>query len=306
MPRIQPPEGYYTATETKKILNVSDAMVRIYVQKGRIKYFLPSGRKHGFYRKKDVDKLGNDLHIFLNLDEEPTSKFMRAREEDLPAIIEITKTLFGSGDDDSQVTPLEQRRAWMKKNSDIFYVLKREEEVIGFTYILPFKKGTDKIAKLLRSNFAGEVNITLDDIEAFQPGKRIDLYIVAIGMKPSIKYPNRRIYASRLISNLMDVVIELGRKGVIIETITAIGFSPEGRRLLQSTGFSEMPPPVPGKRAFHIVIEESGAPLILQYKQALQEYHSKEAPDNSGKQVIETTKPTRRKTKSVSTLEADL
>jgi hypothetical protein len=272
MPRIRPPEGYYTATETKKILNVSDAMVRIHVQKGRIKYFLPPGRKHGFYRKKDVDKLANDLHIFLNLDEAPTSKFATAGEEDLPAIIEITKALFGSGNDDSQVTPLEQRIAWMKKNPDIFSVLKREEEVIGFTYILPFKQGTDKIAQLLRSNFAGEVDITLDDIEAFQPGKQIDLYIVAIGIKPSIKYPHRRIYASRLLSHFMDGIIELGRKGVLIETITAIGFSPEGRRLLQSTGFSEIPPPVPGKRAFRIVREESGAPLILQYKQALEQW----------------------------------
>jgi hypothetical protein len=69
----------------------------------------------------------------------------------------------------------------------------------------------------------------------------------------------------------MNVIIEAGRKGVVIETITAIGYSPEGRRLLQSMGFSEIPPPAPGKRAFRIRIAESGAPLILQYKEALKE-----------------------------------
>lgn len=271
MPRIEPPKGYYTATEVKKILNISDAMVRVHVQKNRIKYLVPVGRKQGFYLKKDVDKLARDLNIFFQLDEDSVVQFSRAKKGDLPAIIEISKALFGGGDEESRVTPLEDRLKWMQKNPDIFCVLKKDEEVIGFTYILPLKKGSDKLEKLLRSNFAGEVDISLDDIEAFDPGKRIDLYVVAIGMKPSVKYPKKRVYASRLISHLMDNIINMGKTGVIIETITAIGFSPEGRRLLQSFGFSEIPPPAPGKRAFRIKIEESGAPLILRYKEALQE-----------------------------------
>jgi hypothetical protein len=69
----------------------------------------------------------------------------------------------------------------------------------------------------------------------------------------------------------MIAIVETGSKGVIIEMITAIGYSPEGRRLLQRIGFSEIPPPVPGKRAFRINIAESGAPLILQYREAFKE-----------------------------------
>lgn len=100
---------------------------------------------------------------------------------------------------------------WAKKNPDIFYVLKKDEEVIGFTYILPLKKGSDKLEMLLRSNFAGEVPIGLDDIEEFNPGKHVDLYVVAIGMKPSVKYPKKRVYAAMLISHLMDNIIEAGK-----------------------------------------------------------------------------------------------
>jgi hypothetical protein len=69
----------------------------------------------------------------------------------------------------------------------------------------------------------------------------------------------------------MHVIIELGSKGIVIETITAMGFSTEGKRLLREFGFSEIPPPLPGKRIFTLKIAESGAPLIMQYKQALAE-----------------------------------
>jgi hypothetical protein len=157
------------------------------------------------------------------------------------------------------------------KNPDVFYVVKREEQVIGFTYMLPFKQGTDKIEQLIRANLAGEVAITPDDIVEFSTGQHTQIYLVAIGMKPSIHVSKRRIYAARLISNFMHLIVDLGRKGIVIETMTAMGFSKEGRRLLREFGFSEVPPPVPGKRIFTIKLEESGAPLILQYKQALAE-----------------------------------
>ena len=133
MPRTQPPEGYITATEAKHILNVSDSMVRVHAQKGRIKYLVPRGRKQGFYLKKDVEKLAHDLNIFLTIDEEQeASQFTRASLEDLPEIMEISKQLFGSGD--------------------------REEQVIGFTYMLPFKPDTGKIDQLIRANLAGKSN----------------------------------------------------------------------------------------------------------------------------------------------------
>lgn len=271
MPRRQPPKEYYTATEVKKILNISDAMIRHHVQKRRIHYFLPQGRKQGFYLKKDVDKLANELEVFFNLDEDAPSKFMKATKEDLPEVMEIARTLFGGGSNENRMTPLERRIAWMEKNDSIFHILKRDEETIGYTSVLPFKQHTDKIEKLLRADFAGEVDITPDDIEEYEQGKYIQFYITSIGIKPSIHYPKRRIYAARLISNLIENIIELGKQSVIIENIMTIGATPDGIRLLRQFGFTEISSPVPGRRVFTINIEESGIPLILRYKQALRE-----------------------------------
>src|SRR5215472_14944420 len=94
MPRIQTPKGYYTSTEAQKVLNLSGAMLRIHVQKGRIQYLLPEGRKHGFYLKKDVDRIANEINAFLDIEEKEETKFLVANKDDLPEIVRISDLLF--------------------------------------------------------------------------------------------------------------------------------------------------------------------------------------------------------------------
>src|SRR5256885_17118053 len=101
MPRLETPKGYYTATQVKKILNISDAMIRSYAQKGKIRYALPPGRKHGFYLKEDVDKLSNELHAFLSTESEHTiSTFEKAKKEDLIEVEKIAMSLFAPNSQD--------------------------------------------------------------------------------------------------------------------------------------------------------------------------------------------------------------
>jgi hypothetical protein len=282
MPRLQTPKGYYTSTEAQKILGISPAMLRVHVQKERISYLLPEGRKQGFYLKKDVDKLASELNIFLNLNEEEPSKFVVASVEDLIEVGKIAKALFATGENESSVTPIERLLPLMLKNPEIRYVLKQDGEVVGYISMLPFKQETDKVEKLLRVDLAGEMNITPDDIETFDPGKHIQLYIVAIGVKPGLSQEKKHIYGFRIVSGLIDKIVELGKRGVVIETITALGATHSGIRLLQVLGFSEMLPPAPGKRAFCIKVEESGAPLSMQYKQALKESGVLEQENTAG------------------------
>src|SRR6266700_3607937 len=148
MPRMQPPKGYYTLTEATQVLNISEAMVREHVKKGKVTYFLPPGRKHGFYRKKDVDKLANELNAFLHFEDDEKfipSTFTTANEEDVHAVVEITKALFTIEENESSVTPPEKYITWLKKNSEIMHVLKRKDEVIGFATTLPLKPSSPKI-----------------------------------------------------------------------------------------------------------------------------------------------------------------
>src|SRR5581483_3958987 len=277
MPRMQPPKGYYTSTEASRILNISEAMVREHVKKGKIEYLVPEGRKQGFYRKKDVDKLANELNAFLHLDEGEfiPSTFTTASEKDVYAIVDITKTLFATEENEGNVTPPEKYIGWLKKNAEIMYVLKRKNEVIGFATTLPLKPNSPKIQEILKADLLGEVDIKTDDVEKYEPGKHILPYVVGIGIKPSLDQDLKRTYGSHLISGLITSVVELGRKGVILQEILAIGATRSGIKLLQAFGFSEIPSPKAGKRVFALKIQESGAPVSSQYKEALEEFSNR-------------------------------
>src|SRR5437588_12077649 len=146
MSKIQPPKGYITATEVKNRLNISDAMIRYYVQKDKIKYLVPPGRKHGFYLEKDVNKLVNELNAFLHIEEEgeeEESVFGIPARDDLREILKIGIALFSP---DSNISP-DPPEWWIKvleKNPEISFVLKRQDQVLGYISTLPFKIGTEK------------------------------------------------------------------------------------------------------------------------------------------------------------------
>ncbi len=275
MPRMQPPKGYIRSKQVQEILKVSPAMIREYVLKGRIKHYMPKGRKQGFYLESDVRKLANDLDVFMNLEEETeTIDFTAATEADIPACIALNRELFTVRYSADDVTLFEKWTKWMKKNPEIIYVLKKGEEVIGIAMILPFKPNSKRFEEALRGDISfllGDVNISAEDIERYKAGNHVQLYVVEIGIKPSLEKDLRRKYGAKLISRFMDTVVDLGKRGVIIENIRAVGATQSGIKLLQHFGFSEIMFPRSDTRLFAINMKESGAPLIKAYKEALQD-----------------------------------
>src|SRR6266480_3660294 len=197
MPRMQSPAGYIRSKEVQEILNISPAMIREYVAKGKIKHLVPRGRIHGFYLESDVRKLANELDVFLNLEEETAASSFRI------------------------ATP-------------------------------------------------ADIHISTEDIEEYKPGKHVRLYLAEIGIKPSVHNNLRRKYGAKLIAKFMDTIVDLGTRGVIIENIIAVGATKSGVKLLQHFGLCEVMPLRPDTRLFTLNVKESGSPLILQYKQALQ------------------------------------
>lgn len=277
MPRMKPPKGYYTLTEAEGKLNISSSMIRKYVDKGKIHYLLPEGRKHGFYLKSDVDKLANELEISFDLEEKvKTIKFTVATEADIPACIALNRELFTVSNSASDEVLTEKWTKWMQKNPEIVHVLKRDDEVIGITTVLPTKPGSKKFDEALRGDISfllGDVNISPEDIEEYKAGSHIRLYVAEIGVRPSLARSLKSKSGARLISQFMEMIIDLGKRGVILENILAVGATRSGVKLLQYFGFSEVIFPRPDTRLFTINIKESGAPLIDAYREALAEYH---------------------------------
>jgi len=275
MPRIQTPKGYYTSTEAQKVLNLSGAMLRIHVQKGRIQYLLPEGRKHGFYLKKDVDRLANEINAFLDIEIKEEVRFMPTSKDDLPEVSRISDLLFL--DNRTQVTTVnstvpEWRYTLLKKNPEAQFVLKIGNKIIGVATILPFKANSNKTKEVFSSESVEDANITESDIETFNAGNHIDIFILNIGLNLDLDVDKKtkKYYGATLINKLTDKIVELGSRGVIIENLTAAGATHMGIRILQSSGFHEIPAIPPTKRAFAMDIQESGSHMSMQYKQALE------------------------------------
>jgi hypothetical protein len=96
-------------------------------------------------------------------------------------------------------------------------------------------------------------------------------YVMSIGVRPNDDITEKNNFGSSIIRGLRRLLIDLGRKGVIIESIVGRSDTPDGIRLMRHIGFTEIEPLLPGKRAFIIRVEELGIPLIMQYKEALRE-----------------------------------
>jgi hypothetical protein len=76
-----------------------------------------------------------------------------------------------------------------EKNPKMKFVLKKDDLLVGYAFIIPFKHNNEKAQKVLSVEFIGEVNITPDDIETLDTGKRaFILNIQESGAPLSLEY----------------------------------------------------------------------------------------------------------------------
>ena len=254
---------YYTAAQVKEILGITDGMLYNYVDNGALQRIIPPGKKQGVYRRSQVDQLARDLKVFIVTREKHPSVFMRmtTREEVLEST-KISDAIFGGHID------VDRQLAWLKRNPEIAYVVKSEGKVVGYAIILPLTP--EKIEKLM-SEEEHTVNLEPEEIQVLEPGVPIHLYGGAIGVLPGITLAEKRTYGSRLVGGLIDVLIDLGKRGIVIESFTARSTKPDGVRLLRNMGFTQIPS-ITEKKNFFLDVEMSGAREIMQYKLALKEY----------------------------------
>ncbi len=257
-------EAYYTAQKAQEILDMTYSGLKYQVSIGNIKSEIPKGRRQSYYRSKDVEQVAIDLKSFsIHRKNKPTQFIRVTTKEEMEQCMEISRALFGSERGD-----IEKHMKIIRKNPETYFMIKDEDQAIGYTAIWPVKIG--KTNNLLAQTIP--VKISPDDIEVFKEGKDLDIYINVIGVKPGFTREEKRFYGSRLISGLIEIIVSLGGRGISIETIAARSNMPDGIRIMKGIGFTEIEPLTPERRTFTINIKESGIPFVLKYKQALKEY----------------------------------
>ena len=261
------------------MLNGSDAMLARYVKEGRLKRYGPPDRKHKFYKLTEVEAVVAARNVFEaeytrgQWRDNPVSTFELAREEDMPAIARIGTAIFRDERNPTyEPTPVEVRLAWMRKNPETYHVLRNHEGVlVGYVCILPLRK------EIIEGFILDEIktsDMTENEIEPFQPGTPIHLYIMSVCIDPACTLVQKHEYGARLIAGLFAFLLELGARGVEIQTITARSYKPDGIRLLKKIGIPQLRSPIPNKNLFSVTVAESGIGLCLRYSEFLEQWRS--------------------------------
>jgi len=259
----------YSSAEARKKLGISPSTLTNLVNKGIIEKVIPVGYERGFYTKESVDQYYEQKNLFkrkhFKEEEEPEQRsgvkmFKVSTLEEMKECQDLSQEIFGVGAGTEK-----ERIKIVERNPDTYYLLRKGEQPIGYLSIMPLKKGN-------LENVLGQtlpVRIDPDQIESFKKGKRLDLYLTAIGIKPGFSVEEKHEYGSRLVRQFIRIILDLGIKGVEIETIAARSNMPDGIRLMKHAGFTEVPPLTPERRTFVIKVKESGIPFVLQYKKNL-------------------------------------
>ena len=262
-------EAYYTAKKAQEVLDMTYSGLKYQVSIGNVKYEIQKVRRQSYYKAKDVEQVSRDLKSFSVHRRNKSVQFITVTsKEDIEKCMEISRKLFGSERGD-----IEKHMKIIKKNPETYFMLKDEDQAIGYTAIWPVKP--EKINNLLAQTIP--VKISPDDIETFEEGKNLDIYLNVIGVIPGFSKEEKRFYGSRLISGLAKNLISLGERGIHIGTIAARSNMPDGIRIMKGIGFTEIEPITPERRTFVINIKESGIPFVLDYKKALKEYQEAHA-----------------------------
>src|SRR5262249_54950644 len=160
------------------ILGANDDMIYSYVENKALERIIPPGKKQGVYRREEVERLARELNTFmLHKRNKPTKLVSVTSKEDMRECVKITQKLFGIERDTT-----DERMEIVEKNRDTYYALKDDENIIiGYFAILPFLKG--KIEIVLRQTLPSIIKP--DDIETYEDGKEVDLWLHVIGVDPS-------------------------------------------------------------------------------------------------------------------------
>lgn len=280
-------KDYYSAQEAQAILNMTYSALRNQVIAGNIRKAVPPGKRQAVYLKEDVDALKHDMQIWRPgrqpVKSSPT-KFVKATVEDMPEAVQLANEVFGG----LNTIPVEKRIEWLRKNPDIDYFLKQEGKIVGYFSLVPLRPET--IDDLLRLRCYAK-DLTVDDILAYTPDVPVDLYGMAIGTKPGVSQSQKHEWGKLLMIGARGVILDLAKKGVVIRTINAHSFTPDGIKMMRHLGFTETIPKAPGLHDFIIEVERDGVPFsgvsfIIKYREMLKQWREERQKNNASTPIL--------------------
>jgi hypothetical protein len=254
-------KDYYTAAEVKDLLGITDGQLYNYVRYGHLERVIPPGRKQGVYKRAEVDKFALEMKAFLASNREAKRfTFTKVTEDDVAENVRLTRAAFNS-----DAATIEGRSAWIKKNPNVSYQLCLDGAVIGCVTMLPLS--LERIEQILRDEVSSE-NTQPEAIEEYRPSKLYHIYVMGACVSPSLTKQEKRWYGAKLVRGLLEALVDLGKQGIEIETITGRSVTVDGVRLMRHLGFTQIPS-ITHNTNFRLYMKEATQPFVEEYRQAL-------------------------------------
>ncbi|HEY4036747.1 MAG TPA: hypothetical protein VGL94_22550 [Ktedonobacteraceae bacterium] len=255
-------ELYYTPEQARKKLGMTRDAFNHYVKTGIIKKTNIVG-KHGHFMKRDIDMLATSIASAMLAAQSPDIRFKKATLQDQEKEFELAVLTLG----ENTTTFHAYRRQLLLANPDMSYYVYDREHLVASINIMPLEhEGIIKFREGVRGWLLGEY------VERLTPGKQHEVIIIDMMTTPLVPVNRRTQYAMHLFFNLSNLLVEWAKQGIEITNVLANGGTLEGRRLLETAGFTKL-----GERENHRIIyeldvTESELQLIKPYKEALAEY----------------------------------
>lgn len=256
------PPGFYSATAAMRRLRMPKSTFYEMIEKGTIKKVTPPGRRDGYYLKAAIDNLAKARDLFTVQYALDPPNFEKATEKDIQGIYDLTVSLWGT----RIAAPYETRLARYRRNSNIYYVLKYLDVVVGYSSLIPM--ATRAIDAIIETGKPGQA--TLDEILPFTPGTPIEYAFMEIAVRDEVPKPKQ--YAMHLISGTSGVIDDFARKDVLIKNLFAISSTTDGIGLCRKLGFKEIALPPNGEmKVFLLNLATSTHPLAHEYQEIIKQ-----------------------------------
>jgi hypothetical protein len=259
-------EKYYTAQEAMKTLGMTRDMFNHHVKQKTIKKHVLVG-KHGYYSKVEIDSMREKIESTLMTADIPDLKYHAAQLSDLEDLNRMAYLNFGEFSRSPE--RIAARKRVLEANRSSTFVLYNYHAIVASLDIVPLKH--EAILEFREGERGWKFPNKM--IEQFEPGHRLECIIIDFMTTTSAPRAKREYYASVLLRRFgSETLVDWGRKGVDIQSIDACGGFEDGKRILNSAGFTSLGVKNHNREIYTLDLDHSELRPLQPYKEALADW----------------------------------
>ena len=223
---------YYDPKGARDALGISIDKFNYWIEIGIVQPVTLPQLKHRVFAKSHIDALGRHLEALLLAAAREHLEFRVATVEDMAKENELAFLVFGEAAKNPDT--MQARRAFLEANPNSTYHLYERGLLVASINFVPLEHWAIEEFREGRRGWT----FPLSAIRQFAPGPPLECIIIDMMTNPSVPHDKRTLYGMELLSGFSGVLEVWGEQGIEIERVLSSGGTKDGRRLLETAGFT--------------------------------------------------------------------